>query len=91
MYIMDEQQSFLLSFKICVLYLVRTKQTSLQKRLRALVVRCTHENRKASSDAEPLRQVLRREMHALLGDANWNQAERILRGYCAMKNIVLTE
>lgn len=91
---LDAQRSFLLFFKLCVLYLVRTKRTALQRRLRVLVLRCTRENRQTTKDDDddaPLRVVLRREMRTLLGEFHWHQIHRLLRGYCTTKKIVLKQ
>ena len=88
---MNEHQSFLLHMKISVRYIVRSKQTSLLRRLRAFVRHCIAENHKGNPDYTPLRDVVRGKFRPMMGPDNWTKTTYILHEFCAARHVILTE
>ena len=86
---LNEQQSFLLTLKLCMLYICRLGETALQRRIQALVNHCTAENRRGNPDYKPLQPVLERKIPKLVGELHWAKTLYILRKYCASRNIIL--
>lgn len=87
---LNDQQGFLLFVKIFTLYISRTNDAkNLTRRFKAIVSKCTLENRRGNPDYSPLQQVVQKKLRTELGDVHWNKAQYILHVYCRQNGIHL--
>ena len=87
---LNEQQEFLLFVKIYSVYIKRTDTAAeSMRRFKAIVSKCTAENRKGNSDYMPLQQVLQKKLFKEIGELHWNKIQYILQVYCREKRVQL--
>lgn len=84
---LNEQQGFLLFIKVYSLYLCHMKKDGsgkhlLLRKFKAVVSKCTTENRRGNHDYTPLKDVVQERLRAELGPLLWAQALDIFRIYC---------
>jgi hypothetical protein len=97
---LNEQQSFLLFVKIFSFYIVRrdnneedvqhNEASSLKQRFKAIITKCTTENRRRNPDFMPLQSAVEHRLRNEMGEQLWSNAVRILHGYCQRQRIQLS-
>ena len=87
---LNHQQSFLLFVKVYSLYLCQVggdEKKLLLRKFKAVVSKCTTENRKGNPEYMPLQQVVQKKLRNELGHVHWTTALYIFRVYCKQRQI----
>lgn len=84
---LNDDQAFLLFLKICFLYISRINDRPLVLRIKAIVNKCTSENRRGNPEFSPLRKVVQIRLRVALGKMRWAKVQYVMQSFCNSRGI----
>ena len=67
--------------------MARVNDRTLARRIKAIVNKCTYENRRGNPEYSPLRKVVQIHLRVTLGKMHWAKVQYVMQSFCRSRGI----